>query len=179
MRGRCALTLSWGYQLKANTFLPFSMVRNKVSVALLPGSTHVLDRRTGELVLCTSRAVCPYAAELPIPADTNSTNSSSSSKSRVRYIQTGVDETGRPTRLVNRAPYLALATVSAAINSRASVAAQSLLLSVFAHLSSRNMSWDLVTSPLTELGPYRWGVPGPLRLGACDKCVRGGGVSSR
>jgi hypothetical protein len=39
--GRCALTLSWGYQLKANLFLNISRVRENVSVALLPGSTQV------------------------------------------------------------------------------------------------------------------------------------------
>ncbi|KAG2453357.1 hypothetical protein HYH02_001581 [Chlamydomonas schloesseri] len=161
VRGRCALTLSWGYQLKANIFLPFSMVRDKVSVALLPGSTHVLDRSTGELVLCTSRAVCPYASELPIPTPENSsistnTTNSTHSKNRVTYIQTGVDETGRPTRLVNRAPFLALATVSAAINIHAPVAIQSLLLAVLSYMSSRNVSWDLVTSPHTEMAPYRY-----------------------
>ncbi|KXZ51311.1 hypothetical protein GPECTOR_13g798 [Gonium pectorale] len=130
VRGRCALTLSWGYQLKANTFLPFSAVKDKVSVALLPGSTKVLNRTTGELEECASRAVCPYADELPGPD-------------------------GRP-RLVNRAPYLALATVSAAVSSRAGVWQQTNLMSVFALLSSSNVSWDIVTSPVTELGPYRY-----------------------
>lgn len=41
LAGRCALTLSWGYQMKANTFLAESRVRDRTSVALLPGSTQV------------------------------------------------------------------------------------------------------------------------------------------
>lgn len=41
VRGECALTLSWGYQMKANLFMPDSRVRDNVGVALLPGSTQV------------------------------------------------------------------------------------------------------------------------------------------
>lgn len=75
-------------------------------------------------------SLCPYAKELP------------------------VGPLQQPS-LVNRAPYLALATVSAAISAASSPWQQTSLLKFFAHLSSRNVSWELVTNPSTELGPYR------------------------
>ncbi len=126
--------------MKANTFLNNSVVRDTASVALLPGSTRVLNRTTGQLVPCTSREVCPYSDDEPVmPAPGH-----------------GPGPQPEPL-LVNRAPYLALATVSAAINNHASVGAQSRLLSLIAYLTSRNVSWELVTNPMAELGPYRWG----------------------
>lgn len=76
-----------GPQLKANTFLPYSYVRDLASVALLPGSTRVLNRTSGALVPCTSVAICPYATEAVTAPDGSQL-------------------------LVNRAPMLALATVS-------------------------------------------------------------------
>ncbi|GIL56783.1 hypothetical protein Vafri_12094 [Volvox africanus] len=131
VNGECALTLSWGYQLKANLFRPDSRVRNNVGVALLPGSTMVLNRTTGQMMNCTSLTVCPFAEELFV-------------------LQS------RTKRLVNRAPYLAVPTASVSISAKANVRHQTKLLDFFTYLASRNVSWELVTSPLTELGPYRY-----------------------
>ncbi|GLI66107.1 hypothetical protein VaNZ11_009817, partial [Volvox africanus] len=131
VNGECALTLSWGYQLKANLFRPDSRVRDNVGVALLPGSTMVLNRTTGQMMNCTSLTVCPFAEELFV-------------------LQT------RTKRLVNRAPYLAVPTASVSISAKANVWHQTKLLDFFTYLASRNVSWELVTSPLTELGPYRY-----------------------
>ncbi|GFR44062.1 hypothetical protein Agub_g5222 [Astrephomene gubernaculifera] len=151
VRGRCALTLSWGYQFKANTFLPYSYVRDRASVALLPGSTRVLNRTSGQLQPCSSTLVCPYAQETPAAGSTSSSSSSNGSSS-----SSSTPAATTTTRLVNRAPYLALASVSVAVSTRSSAQQQTHLLDMFAYLSSRNVSWDLVTSSTTELGPYRY-----------------------
>lgn len=59
--GRCALTLDWGNTatLAATTQ---SQVRDRFGVAILPGTTSVLDRETGELAPCDNER-CPYAIE--------------------------------------------------------------------------------------------------------------------
>lgn len=58
--GRCALSLDWGdigtLAIDPNT----SIVQDKTGAMILPGSTQVLDRETGQLVDCDEET-CPYA----------------------------------------------------------------------------------------------------------------------
>ncbi len=58
--GRCALSLDWGdigtLAIDPNT----SVVQDKTGAMILPGSTQVLDRETGQLVDCDEET-CPYA----------------------------------------------------------------------------------------------------------------------
>ena len=58
--GRCALSIDWGdigtLAIDPNT----SKVQNKVGAVILPGTSRVLDRRTGRLTSCTAQT-CPYA----------------------------------------------------------------------------------------------------------------------
>lgn len=60
--GRCALTLDWGdigtLAIDAST----SQVIDKVGAVVLPGSTRVLDRDSGELVDCDEQR-CPHAID--------------------------------------------------------------------------------------------------------------------
>ncbi len=57
--GRCALTLDHG-NTGTLTIMPESKVVDKVATAPLPGSTEVLDRKTGQLVAC-DKFTCPFA----------------------------------------------------------------------------------------------------------------------
>lgn len=60
--GRCALSLDWGdigtLAIDPNT----SVVQDKTGAMILPGSTQVLDRETGQLVDCDEET-CPYAVD--------------------------------------------------------------------------------------------------------------------
>lgn len=60
--GRCALSLDWGdigtLAIDPNT----SIVQGKTGAVILPGSTQVLDRETGQLVDCDEET-CPYAVD--------------------------------------------------------------------------------------------------------------------
>jgi multiple sugar transport system substrate-binding protein len=57
--GRCALAIDWG-DIGTMAHLAESKVKDKVGAVIVPGSTHVLDRKTGKLVKCDTE-VCPYA----------------------------------------------------------------------------------------------------------------------
>jgi len=59
--GRCALTLDWG-DIGTLAIAPESQVADKVGAVVLPGSSRVLDRETGDLVAC-DKTTCPYAIE--------------------------------------------------------------------------------------------------------------------
>ena len=60
--GRCALSIDWGdigtLAIDPNT----SVVQDKVGAIILPGSTEVLNRETGELEQC-NEDLCPYAVD--------------------------------------------------------------------------------------------------------------------
>ncbi len=58
--GRCALTIDWGDIGTLAIDPENSNVVDLVGATMLPGSTEVLDRATGELVPCDD-ATCPYA----------------------------------------------------------------------------------------------------------------------
>lgn len=60
--GRCALTLDWG-DTGALAFDPDnSQVVDQVGAVILPGSTRVLNRETGEFQQCDAE-LCPYAQD--------------------------------------------------------------------------------------------------------------------
>ena len=58
--GRCALSMDWGDIGSLAIDPEQSTVQDKVGAVILPGSTEVLDRATGELVPC-DETNCPYA----------------------------------------------------------------------------------------------------------------------
>ncbi|MDQ7035826.1 MAG: extracellular solute-binding protein [Anaerolineae bacterium] len=58
--GRCALTLDWGDIGSLAVDPEQSTVNGLVGAVVLPGSTQIVDRTTGELVDCTEE-LCPYA----------------------------------------------------------------------------------------------------------------------
>lgn len=58
-QGRCALTLDWGDIGTLAIDPENSKVIDKVGAVVLPGSTEVLDRETGELVACDD-TTCPH-----------------------------------------------------------------------------------------------------------------------
>lgn len=60
--GRCALSLDWGDIGTLALDPATSKVQNKVGAVILPGSSRVLDRETGELVVCDAET-CPYAVD--------------------------------------------------------------------------------------------------------------------
>ncbi|MEM7344183.1 MAG: extracellular solute-binding protein [Chloroflexota bacterium] len=60
--GRCALTLDWGDIGTLAIDPEQSVVQDKVGTVILPGSTEVVDRATGELVAC-DEDTCPYAID--------------------------------------------------------------------------------------------------------------------
>jgi multiple sugar transport system substrate-binding protein len=59
--GRCALTIDWG-DIGTLAIAPNSKVVDRVSAVILPGTTQVLDRATGQLVNC-DKFSCPYAID--------------------------------------------------------------------------------------------------------------------
>ena len=60
--GRCALTLDWGDIGTLAIDPENSQVVDKVGAVILPGSTRVLDRESGELVDCDAER-CPHAID--------------------------------------------------------------------------------------------------------------------
>lgn len=58
--GRCALSMDWGDIGPLAIDPATSTVIDKVGAVILPGSTEVLDRATGQLVPC-DETTCPYA----------------------------------------------------------------------------------------------------------------------
>ncbi len=58
--GRCALSIDWGDIGTLAIDPKTSKVQDKVGAVILPGTSRVLDRKTGKLVACTSQT-CPYA----------------------------------------------------------------------------------------------------------------------
>ncbi|MDZ7961332.1 MAG: extracellular solute-binding protein [Aulosira sp. DedQUE10] len=58
--GRCALTLEWGDIGTLAIDPAKSKVIDKVGAVVTPGSTEVLDRKTGKLVAC-DKFTCPYS----------------------------------------------------------------------------------------------------------------------
>ena len=57
--GRCALSIDWGDIGTLAIDPDTSVVADKVGAVILPGSTEVLDRATGELVACDD-TTCPH-----------------------------------------------------------------------------------------------------------------------
>jgi multiple sugar transport system substrate-binding protein len=60
--GRCALSLDWGDIGTLAIDPDTSIVQDKTGAMILPGTTEVLDRETGELVPCDEET-CPYAID--------------------------------------------------------------------------------------------------------------------
>ena len=60
--GRCALTLDWGDIGTLAIDPDTSVVQDKVGAVILPGSSRILNRETGELVDCTAE-LCPHAID--------------------------------------------------------------------------------------------------------------------
>jgi multiple sugar transport system substrate-binding protein len=60
--GRCALSLDWGDIGTLAIDPDTSVVMDKTGAYILPGSTEILDRETGELVPCDEET-CPYAID--------------------------------------------------------------------------------------------------------------------
>jgi len=59
--GRCALSIDWGDIGTLAIDPKTSKVINKVGAVILPGTSRVLDRKTGKLAACTA-TTCPHAA---------------------------------------------------------------------------------------------------------------------
>ncbi|KAL7548596.1 hypothetical protein ACHAWF_011875 [Thalassiosira exigua] len=59
-RGECVLTYNWGNSFSDHV-REGSVVRGKLGTAPIPGSTLVLNRKTGELEKCSSQEMCPFA----------------------------------------------------------------------------------------------------------------------
>ncbi len=62
LTGRCALTMDWGDIGSLSIDPERSTMQDKVGTVVVPGSTEVLDRATGELVPCDA-TTCPYAID--------------------------------------------------------------------------------------------------------------------
>jgi multiple sugar transport system substrate-binding protein len=62
LTGRCALSMDWGDIGSLSIDPNRSTMQDKVGAAVIPGSTEVLDRATGELVACDA-TTCPYAID--------------------------------------------------------------------------------------------------------------------
>jgi multiple sugar transport system substrate-binding protein len=60
--GQCALSLDWGDIGALSIDEEQSVVKDRVGSVILPGSTEVLDRETGELVPC-DETTCPLAID--------------------------------------------------------------------------------------------------------------------
>jgi multiple sugar transport system substrate-binding protein len=60
--GRCALSMDWGDIGTLAIDPETSIVMDKTGAVILPGSTEVLDRATGELVPCDEET-CPFAID--------------------------------------------------------------------------------------------------------------------
>lgn len=60
--GKCWSTITWDVGFRN---MAAANISGKIGAAPLPGSTHVLDRSTGQLVQC-GRTTCPYAVQVPI-----------------------------------------------------------------------------------------------------------------
>ena len=60
--GRCALSMDWGDIGTLAIDPETSVVMDKTGAVILPGSTEVLDRATGELVPCDEET-CPFAID--------------------------------------------------------------------------------------------------------------------
>ena len=61
LSGRCALALDWG-SLAVLAAESDSFAKDRLGVAILPGSSEVLDRKTGRLVPCDP-STCPHAED--------------------------------------------------------------------------------------------------------------------
>ncbi|MBN3926854.1 extracellular solute-binding protein [Nostoc sp. NMS4] len=62
IRGRCALSVYWGDIGTIAINPAISKVIDKVGATITPGTTQVLDRKTGKLVAC-DKFTCPYNIE--------------------------------------------------------------------------------------------------------------------
>ena len=62
LTGRCALTMDWGDIGSLSIDPERSTMQDKVGTIVIPGSTEVLDRTTGELVPC-DETTCPHAVD--------------------------------------------------------------------------------------------------------------------
>jgi multiple sugar transport system substrate-binding protein len=62
LTGRCALTMDWGDIGSLSIDPERSTMQDKVGTVVVPGSTEVLDRATGEMVACDA-TTCPHAID--------------------------------------------------------------------------------------------------------------------
>lgn len=62
LTGRCALTMDWGDIGSLSIDPERSTMQDKVGTVVIPGSSEVLDRATGEMVAC-DETTCPYAVD--------------------------------------------------------------------------------------------------------------------
>lgn len=62
LTGRCALSIDWGDIGALQIDPERSTMQDKVGAVIVPGSTEVLNRTTGELVPC-DETMCPYAID--------------------------------------------------------------------------------------------------------------------
>jgi multiple sugar transport system substrate-binding protein len=62
LTGRCALSIDWGDIGSLQIDPERSTMQDKVGAAVIPGSTEVLDRTTGEMVAC-DETTCPNAID--------------------------------------------------------------------------------------------------------------------
>jgi multiple sugar transport system substrate-binding protein len=62
LTGRCALTMDWGDIGSLSIDPERSTMQDRVGTIVIPGSTEVLDRSTGEMVACDA-TTCPHAID--------------------------------------------------------------------------------------------------------------------
>lgn len=62
LTGRCALTMDWGDIGSLSIDPERSTMQDKVGTVVVPGSTEVLDRASGEMVPCDA-TTCPHAVD--------------------------------------------------------------------------------------------------------------------
>ncbi|GFR45317.1 hypothetical protein Agub_g6683, partial [Astrephomene gubernaculifera] len=137
LSGECAFTVKWVEQFKAAEFFtPY--LRGRVGVAQLPGSTHVLDRTTGQLVACTT-SICPYART-------------------ERDARTG------QAVLVNRAPHFGYVGFAGGARKSGDPDYQKAVYNSFALFASTETSWEFILDPIAPAGPFRTSHVDPANL---------------
>ncbi|KXZ55648.1 hypothetical protein GPECTOR_2g1198 [Gonium pectorale] len=128
INGTCAFSIKWSEQFKATEFLP-GPAKGNVGVAQLPGSTHVLNRTTGQLVPCTNQT-CKHAKWELDPF------------------------TGQHV-LINRAPHFGFGGFAGSVRKAADPGYQRAVYRYFANLAGVQLSFQMMITFGTLIGPFR------------------------
>ncbi|KAG1660713.1 hypothetical protein FOA52_014333 [Chlamydomonas sp. UWO 241] len=127
MQGRCALTIAPDVLFKAWQVSRSTAMKSAIGTAMVPGSTRVLDRRTGRMEACTP-ALCPNAV--------------------YERIYDGSE------LLVNRAPHFGLGGFSGFVNAYQEQGIQQSMYDFWSFMAEPIYSKTLFMTP-GVIGPYR------------------------